>query len=149
MRRSRHDLHFYVLFYNIQFKNPVQQKKFRSHMAAEPNLSAHIFKLIEVSRLDAFYALQYFARRKIPPSQYKKRGDIFVRKPFADWLCRHATHNRVWRNILRHDRTRAYNGAVAYCNASKNDRFKAYPHIVADYDISLALSAQIPCSHSS
>ena len=106
-------------------------------MAAEPNLSAHIFKRVEISRLDAFYALQYFARRKIPPFQREKRGDIFVRKSLTDWLCGHAAHNRAWRNILCHDGTRADNCAVAYRNSCKNDRFKAYPHVVADYDISL------------
>lgn len=70
----------------------------------------------------------------VPPLRLLQKGDLFLRKAIADDARRHPTDYGVGRNILRHDCTHGYDGAIANRDATLERYAGTYPHIVADND---------------
>ena len=81
--------------------------------------------------------LPNFIDRPIPPSQSQQAVDRIRIEPLTDLACRHSAHDRISRNIFRHDSPRSDDRAVADMNASQDDRLESDPDIVADNDIAL------------
>lgn len=70
----------------------------------------------------------------VPPLRLLQKGDLFLREAIADDARRHSTDYSVGRNVLRHNGTHGYNGAIANRDATLERYAGTYPHIVADND---------------